>query len=434
VQNFSLIKLAQRFPSKLDRELRENLINFYRPFNRIPCIMHKAFEKALKKVKKYRVIIEFYDDDIYVNKVSTTLSIITKYSSSVIKQHFPLISCCTAVLTPTALEALLENDKSIKKIYADREVRALLNNATPAIKANIAHSYALKGSGVTIAVVDTGIYEHEDLKGRIKAFKDFINSKTKPYDDNGHGTHCAGDAAGNGRASKGLYTGVAPQADLVGVKVLDKLGSGLLSNVMAGIQWCIDNKSKYNIKVISLSLGSTATVPAEEDPMVKIVNAAWESGIVVCVAAGNEGPEPQTIASPGISPKVITVGAMDDKNTKERTDDEVADFSSRGPTIDGIPKPDILSPGVNIVSLRSPNSHLDKLYKNNRVNKYYLSMSGTSMATPICAGVVALMLQANPNLTPDQVKKKLLETAEDWGLSANVQGAGYIQADKALNM
>jgi len=203
---------------------------------------------------------------------------------------------------------------------------------------------------------------------------------------------------------------------------------------MAGIQWCIDNKSKYNIKVISLSLGSTATVPAEEDPMVKIVNAAWESGIVVCVAAGNEGPEPQTIASPGISPKVITVGAMDDKNTKERTDDEVADFSSRGPTIDGIPKPDILSPGVNIVSLRSPNSHLDKLYKNNRVNKYYLSMSGTSMATPICAGVVALMLQANPNLTPDQVKKKLLETAEDWGLSANVQGAGYIQADKALNM
>ncbi|HWJ02470.1 MAG TPA: S8 family serine peptidase, partial [Verrucomicrobiae bacterium] len=206
-----------------------------------------------------------------------------------------------------------------------------------------------------------------------------------------------------------------------------------LSTVMAGIQWCIDNKAKYNINVISMSLGSSATVPAAEDPMVKSVEAAWDAGIVVCVAAGNEGPDDKTISSPGISPKVITVGAMADKNTPKRDDDQVADFSSRGPTIDGLSKPDILSPGVNIVSLRSPNSYLDKLNKANRVAGNYFSLSGTSMATPICAGTVALMLEKQPDLAPDQVKKRLMETAEDWNLSPNVQGTGYIQANMAVN-
>ncbi len=181
-----------------------------------------------------------------------------------------------------------------------------------------------------------------------------------------------------------------------------------------------------------MSLGSQATQPAAEDPVVKIVEEAWKQGIVVCIAAGNEGPDERTISSPGISPKIITVGAMDDQNTIERTDDIPADFSSRGPTIDGITKPDLLTPGVNIVSLRSPGSYLDKVSKSSRVAENYFSLSGTSMATPICAGVAALVLQQNPELTPDEVKEKLLNSAEDWGLPGNTQGKGYLDVSKLI--
>lgn len=165
----------------------------------------------------------------------------------------------------------------------------------------------------------------------------------------------------------------------------------------------------------------------------KIIENAWDKGIVVVAAAGNEGPDPSTISSPGISPKIITVGAMDDVDTVVRIDDQVADFSSRGPTPDGLVKPDILCPGVNIISLRSPKSYLDKMYKSSRIETNYFTLSGTSMATPICAGVVALMLQHNPNLNPDQIKQILLATAEDWALPSNVQGKGYINAERAVN-
>ncbi|NLI91625.1 MAG: S8 family peptidase [Peptococcaceae bacterium] len=430
--HFSMIKLVRRHPTKLDRELKEAFINLYRPFRWVPCFMHNFLEKTVKNVKKHSVIIEFHDDALYDDKVSLASSVIKKKWRSEIKHHYPSFSSCSAVLTPAAIEALLDNHGSVKKIHTDRKVRALLDIARSAIKADVLHSQAIKGEGITIAVVDTGIYPHQDLLGRIKAFKDFVKNKTNPYDDNGHGTHCAGDAAGDGAASNGLYTGIAPKASLVGVKVLDRMGSGSLSSVMSGIQWCIDNQKLLNINVLSLSLGSSATVPAADDPMVKAVEAAWDAGIIVCVAAGNEGPDEKTISSPGISPKVITVGAMDDENTKERVDDQAADFSSRGPTVDGLVKPDVISPGVNIVSLRSPNSYLDKLNKANRVANNYFSLSGTSMATPICAGVAALILQVHPDLLPDDVKKKLMETAENWKLSPYVQGAGYIQAEKAI--
>lgn len=166
------------------------------------------------------------------------------------------------------------------------------------------------------------------MEGRITAFKDFVKNKATPYDDNGHGTHCAGDVAGNGLLSDGKYRGPAPDANLVGIKVLNKMGSGSLSTVIAGIKWCIQNKSQYQINVLSLSLGSTAEQSAADDPGVKAVEAAWDNGMVVCVAAGNAGPSEQTIGSPGISSKVITVGAVDDHNTVDRSEDVVADFQA----------------------------------------------------------------------------------------------------------
>lgn len=273
---------------------------------------------------------------------------------------FPTISCCSTKLSVEKIEYLLENCQHIKKIYFDRKITTLLDTASPSVGAEQLKEIGLTGKDVTIAVLDTGIYPHQDLEERIVAFKDFVKNKTEPYDDNGHGTHCAGDAAGSGLMSDGKYQGPASEANLVGVKVLDKVGAGSLSTVIAGIEWCIRNQEQLNIDVLSLSLGSPTEQGAEDDPVVEAVEKAWDSGIVVCVAAGNSGPAEQTIASPGISPKVITVGAADDQNTIDRSDDTIANFSSRGPTVDGLMKPDLLTPGVNIVSLRAPRSFIDK--------------------------------------------------------------------------
>lgn len=429
----SMINMVRRHPQKMDKELRHAMVSLYQPFRWVPCFLHSSLENLLKNTKKYAVIIEFQDElGEYTSQLKKADAIITKQFRSQIKQHYPGVHSCSAVLTPAALEQLLEGAPSIKKIHMDREVHALLDVARGAVKATAPKVKDYTGKGITIAVVDTGVYEHKDLAGRIKAFKDVTSSKTAAYDDNGHGTHCAGDAAGNGSASNGKYKGLAPEADLVGVKVLTKTGSGSLSTVMDGIQWCIDNQKKYDINVITMSLGSTALSSAADDPMVKIVEKAWDKGMVVVVAAGNEGPDEKTISSPGISPKVITVGAMNDNNTVSRADDQIANFSSRGPTIDGLSKPDVLSPGVSIISLRSPNSYLDKQNKTARVDSDYFNLSGTSMATPICAGIVALILQTHPNLTPDEVKKRLLEAAENWKLPPYDQGMGYCDAEKAV--
>lgn len=346
-----------------------------------------------------------------------------------VKHNFSMISATAIRASSKGLEGIIDHP-SVKRIYADREVHALLDVASPTVEAQQLWPEGVTGKGVTVAVIDTGIHDHTDLQGRIVAFKDFVNDRQKPYDDNGHGTHVAGDVASDGAASEERYRGPASEASLVGVKVLNKMGSGSLSTVIAGVDWCIQNKERYNIHVINLSLGSEATTSCEDDPVCKIVEKAWGKGIVVCAAAGNDGPEKGTISSPGIAPSIITVGAMDDKNTLDRSDDTIANFSSRGPTVEGLIKPDVVAPGVDIISLRSPNSFLSKQIGGSGP---YVSMSGTSMATPICAGIVALMLDKNPNLTPDEAKQILRQTAEDRGLEPNVQGQGYVHAKRAVD-
>ncbi|MCM3668287.1 S8 family peptidase [Mesobacillus maritimus] len=421
---YSLIQLVRRNGHKLDRSVRQELLKVYQPFRTVPCFLHRPLEFFSKKGKKLPLVIEFNEGcfELGVNDVK-------KESSRTLHQH-PTVSCCSTTLSVEKLEHLLDNCSHIKKVYYDRKVTALLDTATPAIRADQLQENGLTGKDVTIAIIDTGIYPHQDLQGRIKGFKDFINDRTDPYDDNGHGTHCAGDAAGNGTASGGLYRGPAYEATLVGVKVLDKKGSGSLSTVISGVDWCIQNQESLGIQVLSLSLGSDAVQSAKDDPVVMAVERAWDRGMVVCVAAGNSGPRESSIASPGISPKVITVGAANDNDSTTRSDDTVADFSSRGPTIDGLIKPDLVTPGVNIISLRAPNSFLDKINSAARVDTNYFSLSGTSMATPICAGVVAQMLQNNPNQTPDQIKQQLIRACQDLGQPANDQGNGYLDAGR----
>ncbi|QDP41168.1 S8 family peptidase [Radiobacillus deserti] len=420
---YSVIQLVREMGDKVDRDIRQELVRFYQPFRRVPCFLHRPFERLRKKTKRLPVIIEF-EDGTFDFGLGDMKSVRCKTRS-----EFPSISCCSTKVSVEKIEHLLRNSSNIKKIHYDRKVTTLLDVASPSIHSDQLKQSGLTGKDVNIAIVDTGIYPHRDLQGRIIAFKDFINNRTEAYDDNGHGTHCAGDAAGNGLSSNGKYQAPAPEANLIGVKVLDKMGSGSLSTVISGVEWCIQNKSSFNINVLSLSLGSDATQSAEDDPVVKAVNKAWDNGIVVCVAAGNSGPSPETIASPGISQKVITVGATNDNNTVDRSDDVVADFSSRGPTIDGLTKPDLLTPGVNIISLRSPRSYIDKTNPQFRVDTNYMSLSGTSMATPICAGVVAQLLQKQPTLSPDQVKQQLIQACEDMGQPPNVQGHGYLNAE-----
>ncbi|SEQ72758.1 serine protease AprX [Virgibacillus subterraneus] len=419
---FSIVQMVRRMGHKFDKDLRRQLIQFYHPFRSVPCFLHRPLEYIRKKAKRLPVIIEFETNTFEAGIHDV------KSAKCPHLQQFPSISCCSTKISIEKIEYLTENCNHIKKFYHDKKVTTLLDKATPAINSDQLKQSGLTGKGVNIAVIDTGIYPHNDLEGRIIAFKDFVKNNTDPYDDNGHGTHCAGDAAGNGLLSDGTYQGPAPDSNLIGVKVLNKMGSGSLSTVIAGIDWCIQNKSQFNIDVLSLSLGSPAEQSAEEDPVVKAVEVAWDNGMVVCVAAGNSGPSAESIGSPGISPKVITVGAANDNNTVNRSDDVVADFSRRGPTIDGLMKPDLLTPGVTIISLRSPRSFLDKINSESRVGTNYFSLSGTSMATPICAGIVAQLLQREPNLSPDLVKERLINACDDLGQSPNVQGHGYLNA------
>lgn len=282
----------------------------------------------------------------------------------------------------------------------DFKVRVALDYSTSQVKATTMWSLGYDGTGITVAVIDTGIdANHPDLKGKVIGWYDAVNGRTYAYDDQGHGTHVAGIIAGTGAASNGKYKGVAPGAKLVGVKVLGADGTGSVSDIIAGVDWVVQNKGKYGIKVINMSLGGGSNSDGS-DSLSQAVNNAWNAGIVVCVAAGNSGPNTRTIGSPGAASKVITVGAVDDSDT-------IASFSSRGPTGDGRLKPEVVAPGVGIIAARASGTSMGS-----PINTYYTSADGTSMATPHVAGIAALLLQAHPTWTPDKVKTALIETAD----------------------
>lgn len=285
------------------------------------------------------------------------------------------------------------------------------------------------GKGQTIAVIDSGIYPHPDLKDKIVAWVDVKDGKTTPHDEFGHGTHVAGIAAGNGIKSAGKHKGVAPDANVVGVRISN------VSEAIKGIQWVIENREKYNIGVINMSLGDFACRSYKDDPWSQAAEKAMEAGLVVVVAAGNDGPSEQNISTPGIHPEVITVGALDDRRTIDRNDDSVADFSSRGPTkIDGITKPDVIAPGVSIYGPLSPGADMD-VPELPHVGQDYFAMSGTSMATPMVAGLAAVLLQANPSLSQADIKDIIVKSADDYLKDdKNAKGAGVINAEKALQL
>ncbi len=292
------------------------------------------------------------------------------------------------------------------------------------VRADDVNAAGYSGQGVTVAVIDTGITEVADLSGRVvqvnngglfggtSPCKNFSGEPTCD-DTYGHGTFIAGILAGNGASSAGKWKGVAPQAKVLSVKIAGETGSADVSTLLAAIQWVVSYKNDYNIKVLNLSLGTNGTQSYRTDPMNFAVQEAWEAGIVVVVAASNLGPEPGTISKPGDDPWVITVGATDDMGTNGLGDDELPNFSARGPTAaDGVAKPDLAAPGAHIISLRSPGSAVDTQFPN-YVDGAYRKGSGTSMSTAVATGTAALMLQRNPTWTPNRVKFAMTSTTRN---------------------
>ncbi len=320
--------------------------------------------------------------------------------------------------------------KGVGRIYLDRIRRSKLHIATPSIGSSaVQRRQGLAGQGINVAIIDTGVYPHPDLTrpvNRIVAFKDFVNNRTKPYDDNGHGTHMAGDVAGNGTMSGGKYKGPAPKAGIVAVKALNRSGDGYDSTIIRAIGWCIANRKRLKLRIVTLSLGGTAGVPCRDDPLCQAVEKAVRSGLTVFTAAGNAGPGRGTIESPGTSPSSITVGASDDRRSLTQAGDRVTAFSSRGPAAGGGRKPDLVAPGVAIVSLRAPLSKLDRQYSHQRVGKHYFWLSGTSVSAAIAAGAAAQLLQRRRKLSPRGVKTALKRNAFSLGEGGNVQGSGEI--------
>jgi serine protease AprX len=337
---------------------------------------------------------------------------------------------------PANLVPVIAKLPGIKYVSVDRPIHRQLDITTATVGANIARTYGWTGKGIGVAVLDSGITPGlADLNqsgtqtSRVVYRENFIDGNTG--DNYGHGTHVAGIIGGNGSSSSGFYMtktyrGVATQVNLIDLRVLDSNGAGSDSAVIAAIERAIQLKNTYNIRVINLSLGRPIYESFQNDPLCQAVEMAWQAGITVVVAAGNNGRDNSvgnqgyaTIGSPANDPYVITVGAMNAKGTSYKSDDVITSYSSKGPTIgDHIVKPDIVAPGNHVVSLRAPSSLLDTT--GNRVNPatyggsgspVYLKLNGTSMAAPVVSGAVALLLQQNPNLTPDQIKARLMLTA-----------------------
>jgi serine protease AprX len=323
----------------------------------------------------------------------------------------------------------LARDPAVDHVEENSRIRALNDTAqssfgvtkaridVPTLDGNAdGNVAAYSKNDLVVAVIDTGIDAgHLDLdEGKVIAFRDFVGTATLPYDDEGHGTHVSATVAGEGDARPDrLYKGVAPAAALVGVKVLDSGGFGDESDLVAGIQWVVANKATYGIEAVNLSLGFPGCSDGA-DASSLAVNSAHDAGLVMAVAVGNDGPGRCTVNSPGAAAKALTVGGMADLGENGFYQYFA---SSRGKTVDGRIKPDVSAPGINVTSANAGTS------------SGYIAFTGTSMATPFVAGVALLMLDANPGLSPQQVKDKITATAVDWARGGDNLTAGSGGAD-----
>jgi serine protease AprX len=368
-----------------------------------------------------------------------------------VTEYLHIINAFQAVMT-TESAVKLSKTETVRWVSLDAKVES--SNCTQCIDTkNLANEYIdairadevwnssifLQGQGVGIAVVDSGINPNGDFYTNMGVNRQIANVRfntdynQSTSDGYGHGTHVSNVAAGDGSDSNGKYIGVAPMANIINVKVSNDDGSARASDVILGLQWVLDHKDTYNIRVVNLSFNSTVAESYHTSPLDAAVEILWFNKIVVVVSAGNKADG--NLYPPANDPFVITVGATDDKGTTSLNDDIVTSFSAYGTTTDGFVKPDLVAPGKNIIArLVNTNMGMAQAHPANVISNTYFKMSGTSVSTPMVSGAVAILLQAEPDLTPDQVKYRLMATAnKTWNGYSNVRaGAGYLDIFSAV--
>jgi hypothetical protein len=314
------------------------------------------------------------------------------------------------------------------------------------------HDLGLIGQDVGVAVIDTGFWDERQLEMMHRLAIQVDTTQSPIYekrwdewrlgvgDDNGHGTHVS-SVIGSHFTSDGRYEGVAPGVDIISLRAFAEDGSGSYQDVIEAVDWVVAHKDEYNIRVLNLSFSATPRSHYWDDPLNQAVMAAWQAGIVVVASAGNTGPDPMTVGVPGNVPYVITVGAATDNFTPEANgDDRLASFSAAGPTHEGFVKPDLVAPGGHIMGWMPYKGYIASRHPESvAINQKHFAMSGTSQAAAVASGAVALMLQAEPSLSPDEVKCKLMASARpavdgkgQLAYSVFQQGAGFINVAGAV--
>jgi serine protease AprX len=386
----------------------------------------------------------------------TTVAQVVQLAGGSLGRPLPIINACAAIVPNASLSAIAASG-AVLHVAEDRLVVGADERTDATVGAtSVRADFGLDGSGVTVAVIDSGITGwHDDLADptgavqRVDRFVDFVQQRGAPYDDYGHGTHVAGIIAGNGFDSGGARSGVAPGAHLVVLKALDGSGRGRISDVIGALDYVRAHRAELNIRVVNLSIAANVLESYTVDPLTQAAKQVVDSGVVVVAAAGNAGRDRSgktqygAVTAPGNAPWVLTVGASSHMGTVDRSDDVIAPFSSRGPTtVDRIAKSDVVAPGVGIESLSAPGSLLYESMSPYLLSGTvptptfpYLSLSGTSMSTAVVSGSVALLLQANPALTPNAVKAVLEYTAQIYpGYDALTEGAGFLNAYGAVQL
>jgi serine protease AprX len=386
--------------------------------------------------------------------------------NGVIIHEFKLIQAVSAKLTDKQVQGIASRNAMIRFFNEDNQVSLSANNGMWPVQGNLLpqsvplnsqiptqigaselHKVGVTGKGVTVAIIDSGLGQFSALNQnasgldrQITVVNSLGEDASGTQDLNGHGSHIASILADSTSvfdqygAPTGAHSGVAPDVDLVMIKAFDEKGEASYSSVLQGIEYVIDNRDSLNIRVLNVAFSFPATSFYWEDPINQALMRAWDNGITVIAPAGNGGNKHMTVGVPGNNPYVITVGAMDDNRTPvDTSDDIVASFSSFGPTVEGFMKPELLAPGTNVRGFVSQNS---LLAEENGTS----GISGTSQATAAAAGVVALMIQQDPSLTPDEIKCRLMSTASQakkqngkLAFSPFAQGAGLINAAAAIN-